>query len=595
MIIQVPSDILALKDKLYKSTAYDIRAYVGEMGNFFSDKAVLTPKAMEITGALMATIPFVSKNGTVVQLNPGDNVVVGYDNGPTSKILAEALGKGLTGQGVNVYDIGIASSGQVYHNQVQLSAQGHVQITRSHVEVTTNGAKFGIGQQGIHTFLLKQMNDYITDNKMIGRECEEGRVYDRSQEGFKFYSYKMKRRYGSYFSSHPRKIAVNLFGGTGLQYKTLFQEIFGADNVTILGDTIDVNAGTLLADPTRKEMLERVPALDETLSKEIRVHSFDLDADRGSVTEGAKALAIGEGGHYLGDDLSYILADYKISKAVPELFSKLAELNLSKESMDAIHKIVTTVIVDPRYTSGVKSFVDKKGGRTIYHRKGHSLWKETMSASIQEVATLAGFSSVEDFLKATGYQDIQVEASLHLFATDPEDGIPRDDAVENVFLLEMIFDELNIKSLRDYFRDMPKRYATKEIRTNSVSNEAKDKITAYILDLIKATFVGDRYQVIEFDGQIRAEWASGFIMYGMSNTSPKLTFMAEGTTPEERNEALAYVLALHNEAKVRFDDNLKMDLDENPFFVKDSSYAMPDPDSVTMKEARAAKFAEQFK
>jgi phosphomannomutase len=591
MKIHIPASVFALKDKLYKSTAYDIRAYVGEIGDFFSEKAVMTPLAMEITGALMATVPFTTQNGSIVQLLPGDSVVVGYDNGPTSKALAEAFAKGLTGQGVNVYDIGVASSGQVYHNQTQLNAQGHVQITRSHVEVTTNGAKFGIGQQGIHTFLLKQMNDYITHHKTIGRECQEGRVIDKSQEGYELYCDKMIGRYGEYFKANPRKLAVNLFGGTGLQYKHLFQEIFG-DGLTILGDTIDVNAGTLLADPTRKEMLERVPDLHETLAKGVRVHSFDLDADRGSVTEGANALAIGESGHYLGDDLSYILADYKLSTAVPALFSKLGSAGLiDKESLDAIHQSAITVIVDPRYTSGVTSFVDKRGGRTVYHRKGHSLWKETMSASIREMAVMAGFANVDEFLKATSYQDIQVEASLHLFSTDPEDGIPRDDAIENVFLLERIFDKLNITSLRDYFKDIPKRYATKEIRTNSVSNEAKDKITEYILNFIKHTFRGEKYQVIEFDGQIRAEWATGFIMYGMSNTSPKLTFMAEGTTPEERNEALAYILALHNETKAKFNDDLKMDVSENPFFVNDPSYAMPNPDDVTMAEARAAKFA----
>mgnify|MGYP006990246729 CR=1 FL=1 len=58
------------------------------------------------------------------------------------------------------------------------------------------------------------------------------------------------------------------------------------------------------------------------------------------------------------------------------------------------------------------------------------------------------------------------------------DGIPRDDAVENIFLLEKVLDEMNIKTLKPFFDKMPKRFITKEIRTTSVSNEAKDAITA---------------------------------------------------------------------------------------------------------------------
>ena len=59
-------------------------------------------------------------------------------------------------------------------------------------------------------------------------------------------------------------------------------------------------------------------------------------------------------------------------------------------------------------------------------------------------------------------------------------------------------------------------------------------------------------------------------MYGMSNTSPKLTFMAEGETVKERNMVLAYIMALHNEAKKQEKDDLPMDVSENPFILYNS-------------------------
>ena len=41
-------------NKLFKKTSYDIRAYVGEPGNFFGDDAVFTPEAAETVVVLQA-------------------------------------------------------------------------------------------------------------------------------------------------------------------------------------------------------------------------------------------------------------------------------------------------------------------------------------------------------------------------------------------------------------------------------------------------------------------------------------------------------------------------------------------------------------
>ncbi len=137
-----------------------------------------------------------------------------------------------------------------------------------------------------------------------------------------------------------------------------------------------------------------------------------------------------------------------------------------------------------------------------------------------------------------------------MFTTDTADGIPRDDAVENIFILEQIIDELGISSLRDYFKSVPKRYTTKEIRTVSADNDKKDRITADAVQLINKLFAGkEGFDITQFDGQIRVDFPDGFIMYGMSNTSPKLTFMTEGSSIEMRNNSLAFVLGLHNELK----------------------------------------------
>lgn len=591
--LNAPETVVKNADKLLKPTSYDIRAYVGEPGNFFTEKAVLTPEAIETIGKILGCQEFVLRTGTRMSLKVGDTIVIGYDNGPTSEPLAAAMAKGIITQGVNVYDIGTSSSGQVYQNQNQLGTKAHVQITRSHVEVTTNGAKFGISTQGIHTYLLEQMNIFLKEQYPVRNlpEQEYGKIYDKKSEGRKAYFDKMKSVYADYFAKRDNsKVAVNLFGGTGLQYKDLFLDILGKDTL-ILGDDIDVNSGQLLADPTRKEMLAKVPRLQEALDSAKRIHSFDLDADRGSLTEGSGALTVSGTGHYLGDALAFVLADYKMKLALPALKEALKDKGVNPTNLKAIEKIAKTFYIDARYTGAVKQYVEALGGTTVFHPKGHSLWKETITENMKLMSSLAGYTTIDEFVQATGYRDLQIEASLHFFSTDTKDGIPRDDAVENIFILEQVIDALNINKLADYFKTVPARFATKEIRTVSASNEQKEQITAEAVAALRNLFADrDGFDITEFDGQIRVDFPDGFIMYGMSNTSPKLTFMAEGSTVEMRNKALAFVLALHNSLKKKYDDNEPMDVSENDFFVKDSSYEMTEPDKMTMVDKRADDF-----
>ena len=529
----IPENVQKNADKLFKPSSYDIRAYVGEPGNFFGDDAVLTPEAMRVAGAIMGALEFETKFGNI-SLRPKDAVVIGYDNGPTSKKLAESFGQGLNQAGVDVYMIGVSGSGQVYQNQVQLGAQGHVQITRSHVEVTTNGAKFGIGTQGIHTYLLKQMNEACKTGIDMP-EVEQGKIYNNEDKGRAVYFNKLKRIYAPYFDKRDNsRVAVNLFGGTGVQYKELFDDILGCE---ILGADLDVNSGALLADPTRKEMLARVGGFQDGLDSGKRIHSFDLDADRGSVTEGADALQIGESGHYLGDALCFIIAKHKLNYAVPTLINTLEDKGVSPKNLDKIEEIAKTVYIDSRYTSAVKKYVEDMGGKCVFHAKGHSLWKETITENMAEIARLAGYETAASLVEATGYRDLQIEASLHFFTTDTMDGNPRDDAIENIFVLEQVFDKLGISRLESFFNSVPHRHVTKEIRTPAAGNETKDAITADILQFIKENFTGDEHEIVQFEGQIRVDWKTGFIMYGMSNTSPKLTFMAEGESKQIRNNA----------------------------------------------------------
>jgi phosphomannomutase len=71
---------------------------------------------------------------------PGGRLVVGRDMRPSSPVLVDAFAAGVTGQGVDVVDIGLASTDQLYFASGTLDAPGAM-FTASHNPAAYNGIK----------------------------------------------------------------------------------------------------------------------------------------------------------------------------------------------------------------------------------------------------------------------------------------------------------------------------------------------------------------------------------------------------------------------------------------------------------------------
>lgn len=69
-------------------------------------------------------------------------VVVGHDIRLTSEEITSALERGLTGAGVDVVDIGLVGTEEVYHATFALGVDGGVMVTASHNPREYNGMKF---------------------------------------------------------------------------------------------------------------------------------------------------------------------------------------------------------------------------------------------------------------------------------------------------------------------------------------------------------------------------------------------------------------------------------------------------------------------
>ena len=77
------------------------------------------------------------------------------------------------------------------------------------------------------------MNEAVASGSFSTRNAKCGTITDKSAEGKKVYFEKMKNIYKDYFSKRDNSmVAVNVFGGTGVQYVELFKDIFG-ETVTI--------------------------------------------------------------------------------------------------------------------------------------------------------------------------------------------------------------------------------------------------------------------------------------------------------------------------------------------------------------------------
>ncbi len=107
--------------RLESFKAYDVRGKVPEQLN--EEIAVLIGKAY-------------------AELVRPSTVVVGHDIRLTSPVLSAALARGLVASGVDVVDIGLVGTEEVYHATFSLALDGGIMVTASHNPREYNGMKF---------------------------------------------------------------------------------------------------------------------------------------------------------------------------------------------------------------------------------------------------------------------------------------------------------------------------------------------------------------------------------------------------------------------------------------------------------------------
>jgi phosphomannomutase len=424
---------------------YDIRGIVGD-----------TLKKEDVRGIGRAF-------GTVVKRAGGRSVVVGYDGRLTSPALEAALVEGLVATGVAVYRIGLGPTPMLYFAAHHLGTDGGMMITGSHNPPEYNGIKmvkanrafFGDDIQGLGRMV--RTADFTRGEGTV----EDRRVADAYVE-------RLAR------DMRPGKAMTVAWdpgnGAASAVLRKLCDRLPGRH--VLINDVVDGTFPAHHPDPTVEENLSDLKRAVVKHRCDLGI-GFDGDGDRIGVIDG-------EGRVVWGDLLLVILAG-------PILAEQPG----------------ATIIADVKSSRVFFDEIEKRGGKALMSRTGHSLIKSLM-AEIK--APLAG------------------EMSGHIFFSHSYYGY--DDALYAAVRLLSVL-ATSEQGLADMLRALPAMVNTPELRIDCPDDRKFDVIEEVRSRLRGASGI----TVQEIDG-VRVSTEDGWWLLRASNTQPVLVGRCESATRE---------------------------------------------------------------
>jgi phosphomannomutase len=276
----------------------------------------------------------------------GNTVVVSRDMRSHSEGLAKALIEGLTGAGLDVLDIGLATTPMNYFAVGFTKAAGGVQVTASHNPAQYNGFKLSRHGarpvSGDHGIALVEEKVKAGD---LPRADHPGRV----SRGDVFADYRRHilsflRKDGGQGGKRI-KVAVDAANGMGTLYRPIL-EAAGIELIPLYFE-LDGSFPNHEANPLKEENLHDLMRKVKETGADLGV-AFDGDADRSAF--------IDERGVPIGSDLMTGLIGGEL---------------LGREPGKA-------VLYDLRSSRAVHEYIEEHGGIPVRERVGHSFMKATL-------------------------------------------------------------------------------------------------------------------------------------------------------------------------------------------------------------------------
>ncbi|MEM1206040.1 MAG: phosphomannomutase/phosphoglucomutase [Acidobacteriota bacterium] len=274
----------------------------------------------------------------------GNTVVVSRDMRSHSTPLAEALIEGLRDAGLDVHDIGLATTPMNYFAVGHLGTAGGVQVTASHNPAEYNGLKFSKHGarpvSGDHGIPLLEQRVTAGDLPKAERRGEHrtGEIMDAYTD---FLLSRVERPAGA----PTLKVVVDAANGMGTIYQPILEKL-GIELIPLYFE-LDGTFPNHEANPLKVENLEALAATVREHGADLGV-AFDGDADRSAFVD--------ENGEPVGNDLSTALIGGDILS----------------------HHPGTAIVYDLRSSRAVAEYIQEHGGVPIRERVGHSFIKATL-------------------------------------------------------------------------------------------------------------------------------------------------------------------------------------------------------------------------
>ena len=463
-------------------------------------------KAYDIRGVVPGMIDATVAEGLgrafgTVALRAGQTVVaVGRDGRLSGPDLSAALMRGLAAAGVEVIDIGLATTPMLYFAANTLCASG-IQVTGSHNPKDYNGFKMVLAGRAIYG------DDIQNLRRMMEADAWELRASGQIRTVDVLAAY-TARIVGDIKLARPLKIVVDCGNGIAGASAPGILRAIGCE-VTELFSEVDGNFPNHHPDPSKPENLLDVMAALKAGDAELGL-AFDGDGDRlGLVTKE---------GHTIYPDRQMMLFARDVLTRAPG----------------------GTIVFDVKCSQQLAPAIEAAGGVPLMFKTGHSLIK----AKMKEInSPLGGEMSGHIFFKERwyGFDDGTYAACrlLEILSQSP-DG----NAVLNALPTSFSTPELNVKCAEGQppvlvaqlveLATIPVGAAQTALgKADSTQSAGADTGSPFAAPATVNTIDG-----------LRVDWPDGFGLIRASNTTPVLVLRFEGHTPDALSRIQTDMMAL---------------------------------------------------
>ncbi len=409
-----------------------------------------------------------------------DSYAVGRDIRESSPGYASNLIQGLVDSGVRVLDLGIVSTGCVYHACWTLPVDGGVMVTASHLPMPThNGFKMCRGTLPLAGEEIQELKHVFLDGNF--REGK-GEHIDHPHED----TYLQAIIESTGTLARPVKVAVDCGNAVPGPAMTKLLDMIGAEHIDLYcdWDNTEPNHG---ADPTREyNMVD--------LAKAVVEHGCELGL--GADGDGDRIGAVDEKGNFVYPDrLIALLADDVVG---------------SEEGKDLL-------IYDVKCSMNVEKAILSAGGRPMMAKTGHSFMKRVLAEH-------------PDSLMAA-------EMSGHIFMND-RGWYGFDCSLYNAARLLELWSRRNASFSEELNRLAPNLPTTGEVKVPCAEEDKLETVEAIknaFSDYEASTIDGVRVRFSENGEQ------TGWYLARKSNTEPILVMRVEALNQIKLDEMLALI------------------------------------------------------